>query len=114
MFNGRLQFALPETAVCSGGDVVAEHEFLGEVLAAFEPCAGPLRADHRNASELRVLADAVVQTIHQGCFRAYHHDLDPFFQQESTELLVIIEVQLHIATMAHGPGVPRGNIEFIQ
>ena len=62
--------------------VVALHEFLGELFAAFQLGSFLRRADDGNLFQAGIVLETVVDTFYQWVFRPYYNHVDVLFKSE--------------------------------
>ena len=102
-----------EGAVLCGGYLVAGHEGLGVVLAAFEHGAVAGGPYHHHMAQRALPGEVVGYAGHQRCLGAYHHHLYAVVEHEACHCLEVAAVQGHV--LAHGgrAGVAGGYVEFL-
>ena len=100
-----------EMARC--GDAVAQHERLGEVLAAFQPCARTGGADDGNVARGFVFLESVVNALHQRVFRTDDHHIDAALQSEGFQAREVGRPDVDILAHAACSGIARGDVEFL-
>ena len=100
-----------EGAVLRGGYLVARHEGLGVVLAAFKHSPLAARANDHDVLERRSLGEMVGDAGHKRRLGAYDEHLYMAFDGEAFHFGEVLGVELHVLAHLRGAGVAGGYIQ---
>jgi hypothetical protein len=98
-----------ETRICRGGNAVARHEFLGELLRAFQLRASLGRAEYAK----RLRAKQVHDSFGERSLGTDHGEMDLLRDCELGELVDCANCNVLQSRFARGAAVSRGNVDFL-
>ena len=88
-----------------GGDVVPEHEGLGEIFAAFEPCAGADGSDDGHASRCAVAAEVIGYAGHERVLGPDDDEVDALRLDEASDGVEVARGQVDVGAYAGCSGI---------
>lgn len=101
-----------EGGVGRRGNVVPLHEAFGKVLGTFEHGTGLRGTDDGNGAQFVALLEIVVDAFYQRVFGAYHHHVHLVFNDELSNPVEIVGLDVNILAYAGRACVARCDIEF--
>ena len=102
-----------EGLIACGGDVVALHESLGEILGTFQHGTGFRGTDDGDVLRAGVGLQVVVDALHQRIFGTNHHHVDLLFDAECLDGLKVVGLHADILATIGCPGIAWGDIQFL-